>query len=144
MLLKNMPCNFDRKNNDIGSLCVAESNSDAVPFLIKRVYYIYDVSSGVIRGHHAHKTLEQILICVKGAIEITLDNGRGNIESIKLDDPSIGLYVGPSMWRTMKWLKDNSVLLVLASEHYQASDYIRDYEEFLTWVRKGDSHADTI
>ena len=118
-----------------GSLCVAETNTEAVPFDVKRVYYSYGVQEGIVRGHHAHKKLEQILICAYGAIEITLDYGNGKQNSIVLNDPSDGLYVGPSTWRTMKWLKSNSVLLVLASEHYDKSDYIRDYDEFVSWVK---------
>lgn len=119
-----------------GSLCDAESNSESVPFDIKRVYYSYGVEAGIVRGAHAHKTLEQILICVYGEIEVTLDNGSGGKESFVLKDPSVGLYVGPSTWRVMKWLKSDSVLLVLASHHYDANDYIRDYDEFSAWVNK--------
>jgi len=119
-----------------GALCVTEENSPEVPFDIKRVYYSYGVQKGIIRGNHAHKKLEQILICIYGEIEVTLDNGKGNIEKITLNDPSGGLYVGPNMWRTMEWIKDDSVLLVLASEHYNADDYIRNYDDFKTWIRK--------
>ena len=122
-----------------GSLCVAEANSESVPFGIKRVYYSYGVQAGIVRGHHAHKKLEQLLICAYGKIEITLVNGHGDVYSYLLDDPSIGLYVGPSMWRTMKWVQSNSVLLVLASEHYESSDYIRDYDEFVNWANNKES-----
>jgi len=120
-----------------GSLCVAESNTPEVPFDIKRVYYSYGAEEGVIRGHHAHKCLEQVLICVYGKIEIILDDGKGSVQSVILTDPSVGLYVGPSTWRTMKWLQTGSVLLVLASEHYDPEDYIRDYREFVNWVGGG-------
>jgi dTDP-4-dehydrorhamnose 3,5-epimerase-like enzyme len=116
-----------------GFLCVAESNSESIPFAIKRVYYSYGAEEGVVRGMHAHKTLEQILICVYGEIKVTLDNGKGTASSFLLKDPSEGLYVGPNTWRTMEWQQKGSVLLVLASEHYNASDYIRDYDEFINW-----------
>ena len=119
-----------------GFLSVAESNSAEVPFSIKRVYYSYGVQEGIVRGNHAHKTLKQILICVYGKIEVKLDNGAGEIETVMLDDPSSGLYVGPRTWRTMKWIETNSVLLVLASEHYNKDDYIRDYDEFISWVNR--------
>ncbi|MCK9558708.1 MAG: FdtA/QdtA family cupin domain-containing protein, partial [Candidatus Cloacimonetes bacterium] len=76
------------------------------------------------------------LICVYGKIEVTVHNGKGKIENIVLNDPSEGLYVGPSMWRTMKWLRSDSVMLVLASQHYDSNDYIRDYDEFVAWVSK--------
>ena len=119
-----------------GSLCVAESDSESVPFDIKRVYYSYAVEAGIVRGRHAHKTLKQILICVYGEIEVILDNGRGDKESLILKDPSVGLYVGPSTWRIIRWLKSDSVLLVLASHHYDPSDYIHDYDQFKVWVNK--------
>lgn len=123
-------------NKSEGSLCVAEANSESVPFDIKRVYYSYGVEAGIVRGRHAHKTLEQLLICVYGEIEVSMDNGKGEIENIILNDPSEGLYVGPSMWHTMKWLKSDSILLVLASHHYDPKDYIHDYDQFKSWVNK--------
>lgn len=122
-------------NKSEGILCVAEDNTNTVPFEIKRVYYTYGTEKEIIRGHHAHKELEQLLICVYGEIEIQLDNGEGRTETIILNDPSRGLYVGPMMWHTMKWLKSDSILLVLASEHYDESDYIRNYGEFIDLVR---------
>ena len=138
MLIKNIPCNFNTDKPEFGALCVTESHSDVIPFDIKRVYYIYNVASGIIRGFHAHKELQQILVCIYGSIEISLDDGHGNIETKILDNPSVGLYVGPSTWRTMKWLKDNSVLLVFASEHYNEDDYIRNYDEFKVWINQGE------
>ena len=120
---------------DLGSLVFFEANRD-IPFAFERVYYTYGVKEGVIRGHHAHKALEQLLICVYGAIEITCDDGEKKEYSV-LNDPSRGLYVGKGIWRTMKWLKDDSVLLVLASEYYAESDYIRDYDEFIRLVKEG-------
>ena len=129
---------IERKSADPrnGSLCVAEAASESVPFDINRVYYIYGVQRGVQRGAHAHKTLKQVLICVHGRIEISLDDGRGNVQTTVLNEPSDGLYVGPGMWRTMKWLQDDSVLLVLASEHYNEADYIRDYDKFIEYGKR--------
>ena len=121
-------------NKTEGMLCVVEGASEAIPFKIKRVYYSYGVEKDAVRGFHAHKTLEQILICVYGSIEITLDYGNEKVESITLADPSFGLYVAPNTWRTMRWLKSDSVLLVLASDHYDEADYIRDYDTFVKWV----------
>ncbi len=120
---------------DLGSLVFFEADRD-IPFAFKRVYYTYDVKEGIIRGYHAHKALEQLLICVYGAIEITCDDGEKKEYSV-LNDPSRGLYVGKGIWHTMKWLKDDSVLLVLASEYYDESDYIRDYDEFIRLVKEG-------
>lgn len=121
-------------NSKDGTLVFFEADRD-IPFAFKRVYYTYGVKEGVIRGHHAHKALEQLLICVYGAIEIMCDNGEEK-EYTVLDDPAKGLYVGTGIWRTMKWLKDDSVLLVLASEYYDESDYIRDYDEFIRLVKE--------
>jgi len=120
---------------DLGSLVFVEADKD-IPFAFKRVYYTYGVKEGIIRGHHAHKALEQLLICLYGAIEIMCDNGEKK-EYATLDDPTKALYVGPGIWHTMKWLKDDSVLLVLASEYYDESDYIRDYDEFIRLVKEG-------
>jgi len=131
LLIKLQHCPGNAESD--GAICVAESMSSIIPFDIKRVYYSYGAKKGVIRGHHAHKKLQQILICIYGKIEISLDNGKGNSESVILDEPSKGIYVGPSTWRTIKWLDDNSVLLVLASEHYDESDYIRNYNDFVEW-----------
>lgn len=117
-----------------GVIGIAEGNSNAIPFTINRVYYSYGAEKGTIRGFHAHKKLQQILICVYGKLEIELDDGIGNLRKEVLSSPEKGLYVGPSTWRTIKWLEDNSVLLVLASEHYDEADYIRDYDVFKKWV----------
>lgn len=105
--------------------------SEVFNFPIRRVYFIKNVPVGGVRGHHAHKTLKQILICPHGAVEITLDNGKGLQEKVILDNPDDALYVGPYVWRTMKWMEKDSVLLVLASDSFNESDYIRQYSDFL-------------
>ena len=143
MILKQLIKRTTNNTNE-GTLCVAESCTPEIPFEIKRVYYTCDVKSGITRGHHAHRKLEQILICPHGKIEITLDYGNNYTESVILDDPAKGLYVGPSTWRTMEWLQDDSVLLVLASEHYDENDYIRNYDDFIKWIHQGENNADTI
>ena len=99
-------------------------------FEINRIYFTRDVVVGAIRGHHAHKSLRQVIVCPHGAIRVCLDDGLGHRESVDLDSPEKGLYVGPALWRTMEWLLPESLLLVFASEVYRESDYIRDYEEF--------------
>ncbi|OAA26945.1 hypothetical protein AT15_06245, partial [Kosmotoga arenicorallina S304] len=118
-----------------GVLSVIESKN-AKLFDFKRIYYIYGVPVGTVRGHHAHKVLKQILVCVYGAIEIMYNDGKKKGYTV-LDNPSKGLYVGPGIWHTMKWLKDHSVLLVLASDYYDESDYIRNYDEFIRLVKEG-------
>ena len=126
--------NFQEKGDSRGSLIAIEANKD-IPFEIKRVYYIFDTKEGVVRGHHAHKTLEQVLICVSGSCIIVLDDGKKRNE-VLLDKPNIGLYVGPNMWREMKDFTPDAVLLVLASDWYDEADYIRDYSEFLAYLQK--------
>jgi dTDP-4-dehydrorhamnose 3,5-epimerase-like enzyme len=123
----------DPRRPELGGVAVVEFARD-VPFEVRRVYYIYGVKLGEIRGYHAHKELSQLLVCVVGAIKVDLDDGRDKREYV-LDDPSCGLFVGPSLWRTMEWLRDDSVLLVLASMNYDERDYIRDYDSFLSWTQ---------
>jgi dTDP-4-dehydrorhamnose 3,5-epimerase-like enzyme len=99
------------------------------------VYYIYDTQPGVRRGFHAHRELEQVLICVHGSCKIHLDNGTDTAE-VLLDKPSEGLYISNDMWREMYDFSDGAVLLVLASEYYDERDYIRNYQDFLKVVRE--------
>lgn len=123
---------FATHGDSRGNLVAVESGND-IPFTVRRVYYIYDTQSGVTRGFHAHKKLEQILICVSGSCKIRLDNGKEKIE-VLLDSPDQGLYVAHSVWREMYDFSPDAVLLVLASELYDESDYIRNYESFLEYV----------
>ena len=104
-------------------------------FDVKRIYFTRDVPVGQIRGHHAHKALRQVLLCPHGAIRVTLDDGLGSKESTVLDTPEKGLYVGPALWRTMEWVKPESILLVFASQKYNEADYLRDYDEFVRFAR---------
>jgi len=115
-------------NNNVGFLTSLEGNKE-IPFNIKRIYYIHNVPKEIKRGFHAHKKLEQILICVNGNVKIKVDDGNEK-NIFKLSNPSKGLYIGSDIWREMYDFSQNSVLLVLASEYYNESDYIRDYEEF--------------
>lgn len=117
-----------------GQLVALEESKD-IPFKIKRVYYMYDTTEGVTRGYHAHKNLQQVLICVNGSCKIRLDNGSEK-EIIILDTPNEGLYVSNNMWREMYDFSSDAVLMVLASELYDESDYIRDYDAFLEYVKE--------
>jgi len=118
-------------NKEFGSLVPIEAEGE-IPFKFKRIYYIYDVEKSQIRGHHSHKKLHQVLICVHGSVDIKIENFFG--ESIfHLSDPTIGLYVGPDNWREMFNFSEDAVLLVLASEHYDENDYIRDYDQFIKY-----------
>lgn len=124
--------NFPPHGDDRGQLVALEERKD-IPFDIKRIYYIYDTLAGVRRGFHAHRNLQQILICVHGSCKIHLDNGF-ETEEVLLDKPTEGLYISNNMWREMYDFSPDAVLLVLASEHYDESDYIRNYDTFLKMV----------
>lgn len=97
---------------------------------VPRAYYIFGTKPNVERGFHAHKQLKQLCICVSGACDFVLDDGRSR-ETVRLDSPKKGLLLGNDIWREMKNFSCDCVLLVLASEHYDEADYIRDYDEFL-------------
>ncbi|MFC6380486.1 sugar 3,4-ketoisomerase [Psychrobacter glacincola] len=124
---------FQSKGDDRGSLVALESHKN-IPFEIKRVYYIFDTKSGVVRGLHAHKDLSQVMVCLKGSCRVVLDNGYIK-EQVVLDSPDKGLLIDSMMWREMHDFSADCVLLVLANEHYDESDYIRDYGEFLKVTR---------
>lgn len=117
-----------------GSLVAIES-AKSIPFDVKRVYYIYHTKAGVSRGFHAHKKLQQVVICVSGKCEMILDDGYEQ-EAIWLDSPEKGLLIDGMIWREMHSFSEDCVLLVLASEHYDEADYIRNYDEFLKVVKK--------
>lgn len=117
-----------------GFLSFFESGND-LGFNIKRVYYIYQVPAGTKRGGHAHRKLSQLLFCPYGQIKIILDNGFQKDE-IVLDEPSKGLVVSKGIWHDMIWEKTDSVLCVAASDYYDESDYIRDYDEFIRLVKE--------
>lgn len=126
---------FQPHGDERGQLVSLEEHKD-IPFKIKRVYFMYDTLPGVRRGFHAHKKLEQILICIHGTCKILLDNGKEK-KVVPLEKPYEGLYVSNNMWREMFDFSEDAVLLVLASELYDESDYIRDYDEFLKFIEKG-------
>lgn len=127
---------FQPHGDDRGQLVALEEFRD-IPFRIKRVYYMYETIEGVIRGGHAHKCLEQILICIHGKCKIRLDNGKEK-KIIPLERPYEGVYVANDMWREMFDFSSDAVLMVLASELYDESDYIRNYDEFLKYIQEHD------
>jgi dTDP-4-dehydrorhamnose 3,5-epimerase-like enzyme len=113
---------------------VAVEAEKSIPFPIRRTYYIYGTKAGVERGFHAHKALQQVAIAVSGSCEMVLDDGEDEV-SVLLDSPEEGVYIGPGFWRVMRNFSPDCVLLVLADQHYDESDYIRDYEDFLSWIK---------
>lgn len=123
---------FQQHGDERGQLVALEEFND-IPFKIKRVYYMYDTVQGVHRGLHAHKSLEQILICIHGSCKILMDNGKDK-KVVCLEKPYEGLYISNDIWREMFDFSSDAVLLVLASEKYDESDYIRNYEDFIQFV----------
>jgi hypothetical protein len=116
-----------------GLLSVAETG-DQIPFEVKRFFLVSGVSSQEIRGEHAHHRLYQFLVCVHGSCEVIADDGA-NRQSFRLDDPATALLLPPIVWGVQHRFTPDAVLLVLASERYDPTDYIRDYDEFLQLVK---------
>ena len=112
-----------------GDISVIENRKE-VPFSVKRIYYLYDVPGGADRGGHAHKDLYQLIVAASGSFAVTLDDGSDKRTFI-LNRPYQGLLIKPGIWRTLTDFSSGSVCMVLASEKYDASDYIRDYNEFI-------------
>jgi len=127
---------FSEYGDERGSLVIAEGNMD-VPFEIKRVFYMYGSDPDVIRGQHANKESEFVLINVSGSSKVKIDNGRENV-IVELNKPRMGLYLSTMIWKDMYDFSSDSVLLVLASTHYDGSEYIRDYNEYLRII--GEDH----
>ena len=123
---------LSKKGDNRGALVVIEQGKD-VPIDIKRVYYMFDTTSGVRRGFHAHKKLTQIAIPVKGSCKFLLDDGN-QVEHVLLDSPTVGLIIEPMVWHEMYEYSEDCVLMVLADKLYDESDYIRDYSEFKAQV----------
>lgn len=120
------------KDEKRGDLLFFEAERD-IPFLIKRFYCLYNVDEYAIRGYHAHKSLKQFMFCPYGEVEIYLTNGFEE-EQIRLTEASIGIIIEEGIWREIKFIKENSVLCVAASEYYNEDDYIRDYKQFIEFT----------
>ena len=127
--LINLKINGDKR----GKLVALESGID-LPFEIKRVYYMFDTLPNESRGFHAHKNLQQLIIAMDGACRFILDDGKTR-ESILLNRPDVGLYIGPGMWREMHDFSYGCKLVVLASEHFDEKEYIRNYDDFLKMIK---------
>lgn len=127
---------FPPHGDERGQLIALEALSEIVPFEIKRMYYIYDTTPGTVRGKHAHRVLKQVLICVSGACTIECEMPNGDKTEHRLDWPDRGLLIEGLVWREMKEFSKDAVLLVLASEHYDEADYIRDYKVFRSEAEK--------
>ncbi|MEZ8120600.1 FdtA/QdtA family cupin domain-containing protein [Vibrio splendidus] len=120
---------FPKIGDDRGSLVALEGNKN-IPFSIKRVYYLFDLQSDIPRGFHAHKELVQVAVCVKGRCDILMDDGKSK-EIVTLDSSEKGLLIDVMQWHEMRNFSDDCVLLILASDYYDESDYLRNYDDFL-------------
>lgn len=112
-----------------GSIAVGELDR-SIPFVIKRYFVVFDVPSAETRGEHAHRACHEMLVCVRGSVSVVVDDGNAR-EEFTLNRPDRGLHVPPMVWATEYKYSRDAALLVLASDYYDADDYIRDYNEFL-------------
>lgn len=124
---------FQQRGDERGHLVIAEGGID-VPFEIKRVFYIYGSDKDVVRGQHANRKTEFVLINVAGTSKVKVKDGEGNEAIFCLNRPHTGIYLPNMVWKDMYDFSDDSVLLVLASTHYDPEEYIRDYDEFVKEV----------
>jgi oxalate decarboxylase/phosphoglucose isomerase-like protein (cupin superfamily) len=124
---------FPKVSNPAGNLTFIEE-ARHVPFEIRRVFYVYDIPSGGFRGAHAHKTLEEVLICLSGGFEVYLDDAYQK-RNVRLNRPWLGLYIPPMTWISQADFDPATVYVVLASDFYDEADYYRDYEAFRQAVR---------
>jgi hypothetical protein len=118
-----------------GSITPVEGAGDALPFEIERVFYLYDVVAGAVRGGHAHKELEQFLVAAMGGFTVSLWDGDRRRE-VELNRAYVGLYVPPPIWTDLLNFSSGAVSVVLASRHYEEADYIRDPDQFVTYRRQ--------
>lgn len=125
---------FKDLGDERGNLVVIEGEGMDIPFDIKRVFYIYGSDSTVVRGQHANRETEFLLVNVSGTSKVRVDNGRES-KVIELNRPRMGLYLTSMLWKDMYDFSEDSVLLVLASRHYDAKEYIRDYDAYLTEIK---------
>jgi dTDP-4-dehydrorhamnose 3,5-epimerase-like enzyme len=121
---------FKDLGDERGNLVVIEGEGRDIPFDIKRVFYIYGSDSEVVRGQHANRETEFLLVNVGGTSKVRIDNGRES-EIVELNRPGMGLYLPPMLWKDMYDFSPDSILLVLASRHYDAGEYIRDYDAYI-------------
>ena len=126
---------FKQNGDDRGHLVVIEGNKD-VPFDIKRIFYIYGSDPNVIRGQHANRETEFVLVNVAGKSKVKVYDGKGNEAIFILNRPHTGIYLPTRVWKDMYDFSEDSVLLVLASEAYNPNEYIRNYDEFVEEIAK--------
>ncbi len=129
---------LDKHHHENGNLSVVE-NFNEVPFELRRIYYLYDIPGGEERGGHSHRHCEEFIIAVSGSFDIVIDDGM-NRRIVSLNRSNVGLLVKPGIWRILNNFSSGAVCLVIASEEYDESDYVRDYAEFQQLTRVKDRY----
>jgi hypothetical protein len=128
---------LNKVHNRSGNLTSIEDSME-IPFDVRRLYYLYDVPGGAERGGHAHRNLQQLIVAASGCFDVVLDDGK-NRKVVELNRPYFGLLVVPGIWRELINFSSGAICLVLASEKYDADDYIRDYEVYLKYSNESSS-----
>lgn len=128
---------FPQKGDSRGHLVIIESLKD-IPFEIKRIFYIYGSDDTVVRGQHANRKSEFVLVNVAGTCKVKVKDGRGNEAAFSLNRPHTGIYLPKMTWKDMYDFSEDSVLLCLSSEYYDAEEYIRNYDEYVSIVKNED------
>lgn len=122
-----------------GNLVVIEGEGMDIPFDIKRVFYIYGSDKDVVRGQHANRETEFLLVNVAGTSKVRVDNGKESAV-VELNKPRMGLYIPAMLWKDMYDFSEDSILLVLASRHYDGAEYIRNYDDYIEELKKVESY----
>ncbi len=133
MSVKPFMLNFKQMGDERGQLVVIEQLKD-VPFEIKRIFYIYGSDPDVVRGQHANRKTQFVLINLSGKSKVKTDDGKGNVQVFELNEPHIGVYLPTMIWKDMYDFSSDSVLLCVASETYDSNEYIRNFDEFVKEV----------
>ena len=124
-------CKFPKRSNECCSLIAIEANKD-IPFEVKRIFYIYGTDNSAIRGQHANRKSEFVLVSVCGSCKVKTDDGHGNQEYFNLDSPTEGLYIPKLVWKDMYDFSPDCVLVCFSSEKYDSNEYIRDFDTFIS------------
>ncbi|MGN6266935.1 MAG: sugar 3,4-ketoisomerase [Ginsengibacter sp.] len=123
---------LNKITNRSGNITIVENNSKRLPFNVKRVFYLYDIPGGESRGAHAHKVCHQFLVAASGSFEIELNDGK-NKRTMLLNRPYFGLHIPPGIWAAEQGFSSGAICLVLTSQEYDETDYLRDFNQFLKW-----------
>lgn len=126
---------FRELGDERGNLVAIEGNQD-IPFEIERVFYLYGTDGTMVRGRHANRNSQFILINVAGSSKVKVDDGLGHSQVVNLDQPRMGLFIPKMVWKEMYDFSQDSVILVLSDQHYDSTEYIRDYDQFRKEVKE--------